>query len=412
MGQEEQSFGKKHFLHALSDQGAVSAGNFLAIALGAHFLPLEEQGKLIYAFSVYYGLVIFNVAAFFNSALLVRGERAGWACYQRLLLKWQLGFALSAAFLLALILALAGTALDWRLSWTESISLGAFYVIQQLADFYRRSGYIFAHIAGSALSSQMIFWIRLLAILLAQPATLVGFLWVFVLSAAFGMFALLIQAWRARRVACDKRHNQLLSQSHVFLSKWNVVNAPLAWSGLHLPILLIGAVSGKEAAAIVGSIRGITSFLNVLLELLETYIPTWLASKITPDGHLSRSPSIRLLAMGLAIWLAGFVLLLLAGEQIVLFLLGECYLSYAYILYIIWVANGLYFAGRVIGLHFRMTRDTRAQAIGSMGGILALLVALPLIQRDGIGGGAWSFAIIQAGVILTLVLYWVAKSRR
>lgn len=411
MGQQSGPV-RKHFFHALSDQGAISAGNFLTIALGAHFLTLEEQGKLVYTFGIYYGLVIFNVAAFFSSALLVRGERDRWACYQRLLLKWQAGFSLVSAVLVTAILAATGQYLDWQVSWIESLSLGIFYVVQQLADFYRRSGYIFDHIAESAISSQIVFWFRVLTIVLIHPTTLVGFLGVLIFTASLGAVAIMIRAWRIRGLTCDHQNNQLLTESHVFLSKWNVFNAPLTWGGLHLPILIVGAVSGKEAAAIVGSIRGIATFLNVLLELLETYIPVWLASKITREGDLSRNPTIRLLIIGLVIWLLGFAFLLAAGERIVLFLLGERYLAYFPILFVIWLANGFYFIGRVIGLHFRMTRDTLAQAIGSAGGMLALLFSLPLIQQNGVWGGAWSFAIVQAGVILTLVLYWAAKSRR
>ena len=407
----QSGIGRKPFFYALSDQGAVSAGNFLTIALGAHFLPLEEQGKLVYAFGIYYGLVIFNVAAFFSSALLVRGEREGWACYQNLLLKWQFGFSLVSAVLVTAILAATGRYLDWHVSWVELLLLGIFYVAQQLADFYRRSGYIFEYIAKSAISSQIVFGFRVLMIFLIHPTTLVGFLWVLILSASFGACAIMVREWRTRGPASSHR-DQEQTNSHFRLSKWNVLNAPLTWGGLHLPILLIGAISGKEAAAIVGSIRGITTFLNVLLELLETYIPTWLASKITREGYLSRNPSIRLLIVGLAIWLLGFVLLFATGERVVSYLLGERYLTYFPILLVIWLANGLYFIGRVIGLHFRMSRDTLAQAVGSAGGIVALLFSLPLVHQDGIWGGAWSFAIVQAGIILTLILYWAAKSRR
>lgn len=199
--------------------------------------------------------------------------------------------------------------------------------------------------------------------------------------------------------------------SHVHLSKWNVVNAPLAWGGLHLPLLMIGAFAGKEAAAIIGSIRGITTFMNVLLELLETYVPTWLASKIKKDGELPRAPSVRLLGVGGAIWIAGFIAFWFAGEWVLRLLLGERYASYNAVLLIIWGANGLYFIGRVISLHFRMSRDTLAQAIGSLGGVLALWAALPIILKNGVEGGAWSFAIVQGGVILTLFLYWAFRSR-
>jgi hypothetical protein len=323
-----------------------------------------------------------------------------------------LGFSVIAAVLVTATLAALGGPLDWAMSWTESLLLCAFYLLQQLSDFYRRCGYVFDQITESTVSSQIIFWLRLTALVLIHPSTLTGFLIVLILSASIGAVAALLRELRSSMLVCDKQKNRMLIKTHAALSKWGIINAPLTWGGLHLPILLVGVISGKEAAAIVGSVRGITTFLNILLELLETFIPTWLASKMTREDSLPLNASIRLLVIGGAIWLLGLALLFAAGGQIVLRLLGENYLPYKSMLLVIWLANGLYFTGRVIGLHYRMSRDTLAQTIGSAGGLVALLVALPAIQRSGEWGGAWSLVIVQLGVMFALALYWMTKSYR
>lgn len=405
--------GRAAFVYALADQGAVSAGNFLVIALGAHFLPIAEQGKLVYAFGIYYGLVVFNIAAFFTVPLLLRGERAQWDCYRRLLLRGQLIAAAVTALGIGILLARWGGQLQWPMSRSEFLLLGGFYFLQQLADFYRRSGYVFDVVLPATVTSQLIFWSRIGALVIVRPATLEGVLAILAASAAIGALAALLRERVPPASPCSRAQDAHWRRAHLRMSAWSLVNAPLAWGGLHLPILLVGALAGGKAAAILGSIRGITAFLNVLLELLETLVPTWLASRLTRDGTLPLSPALRLLAFGGTIWLVGLVVLAALGERIMVLTLGRAYQPYAAMLLVIWVANGLYFIGRVIGLHYRMTRDLRAQTIGSAGGILALLASLPLVARHGEWGGAFALAIAQAGVILMLGAYWLlARTRR
>ena len=52
----------------LFDQVIVSGGNFLTVALCAHYLPLNEQGKLTYVIACYMALLLFNVSAIFQGA--------------------------------------------------------------------------------------------------------------------------------------------------------------------------------------------------------------------------------------------------------------------------------------------------------------------------------------------------------
>lgn len=404
----EQASGLRSFAHALGDQGAVSAGNFLAIALGAHFLPLDEQAKLVYAFGIYYGLVILNTAAFFGSALQVRGDPVAWPDYERMLLRGQALSAFALAILVPGSLWVAGDLIGWRISPNEALLFGVFLLLQQFADFYRRSGYVFGRTGASVLSSQAVFWIRILGILIIRPDAFTGFLWIFVLSALAGSMGLLLGT-RQSRASQPEGHTQLYA--HVHLSKWNLVNAPLLWVGLHLPLFMIGALANKEAAAIVGSIRGLTTFMNVFLELLETYIPLWMVRRAAAEGRLSRRPALRLLEIGLVVWVFGLFGLWVAGEQLLFLMLGEAYVSYSIVLLIIWAANGLYFVGKVIALHFRTAHDTFAQVIGSLGGIAALATAVPLITHEGVTGGAWSFFVVQTGLVSALLVYGFARSR-
>ncbi len=403
--------GLAHLTYALADQGAVSAGNFLVIALGAHFLPLPEQGKLIYAFGIYYGLVLLNIAALFTVPLLIRGESGDWACYRQMLFDFQAGFAVLSAALLGCAILLFGGLLDWTLSAPQAGLIAGFYFLQQLADFFRRSAYLFDEIALASISSQFTFWARILALILFHPNTLTGFLLILTLTAAIGASAAIVQRFVQPGPKCAAEKQVERIKRHFALSRWSLLNAPLTWGGLHLPILLAGALAGKEAAAILGSVRGLTAFVNILLEMLETFVPAWLSTHPTREGRLPLSPSLRLLAVGCIIWTIGLIAFLALDKVLIAVTLGKHYLPFHSMLIVIWLANGLYFVGRVIGLHFRMAMDTRAQTIGSAGGIVALILALPLIRQYAEWGGAWALVIIQLGTMLALGLYSRAKMK-
>lgn len=394
---------RKHFLLSLVDQCAVSGANFLTIALGAAFLPIGEQGKLVYTYTAYIALVLFNVSAFFSTANIVRNEVDSDGRYRHLLLSAQMVSAPLSSLLLLLGLVVFQAALQWQVTLQETALLLAFLIFQQFADFYRRAGYVFERIGRSAVQSMWLYGIRIAAILYFRPESLSGFLLAMSLPALPLALRGLGELIRDRDDYKDA--NRDIARFHLGLSKWNVYGAPLRWAGLHLPILLVGALHSLEAAAILGTLRAITTFANVLLELLETFVPAWLSAKLQKGEKALRSGSLALLGIGVLLWLGGAAAIALFGEALVLNMLGTEYAEYTLILHIIWLGNGIYFAGRAVGLHYRMKQNSRLEFLGLGIGFGVLLPSIPLIPLYGAWGGAWCLNIVQIATLASLLVY-------
>jgi O-antigen/teichoic acid export membrane protein len=393
----------RDFAYSLIDQAAISGTNFLMIALGAHYLDLGDQGKLVYVYTGYVGLVLLNVSAYFSVANIVCAETESPVAYRSALVTAQVISSVLSALVVVAGFLLFQKALGWELSPAETALLTAFLVSQQYCDHSRREGYVFREIRRSAYQSLWINGTRLVLLILIQPGTLTVFLGVLLLSSLPIALRLLCVCLTNSRVVDTVSQKNMLRQ-HFQLAKWNLLGAPLRWFGLHLPILLVGALHSVEAAAILGSIRALTTFVNVLFEMLETFVPAWLAGKREGGEAALKTGSLRLLFIGLFIWLAGLLVFLWLGQAIVDLLLGTSYAQYADMLLILWGGNGVYFIGRVMTLHFRMKKNTRIEFISLSLGIVALVVAIPLIIHFGAWGGAWSLLIIQLATLAGMLM--------
>ena len=181
-----------HKVGSLADQTLVSGGNFLALVICAHSLPLAEQGNFTYVFASYIALLLLNVAGIFQGAA-VRAPTREHRAYKTTLARMQL----LQAFLLALLVVCAwlsaGGILGWQITNTEAWLFFAFLVLQQLADFDRRIAYIFSSTKRALFSSAMLYPIRIIGLLTIQPETVSQVLAILVLSsiipAAFTVFA-------------------------------------------------------------------------------------------------------------------------------------------------------------------------------------------------------------------------------
>lgn len=388
-----------HFILSLVDQCAVSGGNFLTIALGAALLPMDEQGKLISIYTVYIALVLFNVSVFFSAANIVRDNVESSTQYRHVLLSAQIGSAPLALAVVFIGLMTFQGALRWYITASEMAFLSGFLIFQQIADFHRRAGYVFDLVGRAALQSVLLYGARIAAILYLRPETVSGFLFAMALPAfplaLYGVIRCLLD--RGKLVGADGSRD--IARLHLSLSKWNIYGAPLRWAGLHLPILFVGALHSLEAAAILGTLRAITTFANVLLELLETSVPAWLSGKRQQGQQALLSGSLALLGVGSLIWAAGMAAMALMGETVIRNMLDAEYAAYTPVLYVIWAGNGIYFVGRTVGLHYRMQQNSKLEFLGLAMGACALLLSVPLIPLYGVWGGAWSLVIVQVATL-------------
>ena len=62
------------------------------------------------------------------------------------------------------------------------------------------------------------------------------------------------------------------AKEHLSYSRLFIAGTPLVWLWAYIPIFMLGIMHGKEQAALLGSIRGISNMANVLMEQIETKV--------------------------------------------------------------------------------------------------------------------------------------------
>lgn len=392
-----------HKVSSLADQVLVSGGNFLAIAICAHALPLAEQGKFTYVFASYIALLLLNVAGIFQGAA-VRAPTREHRTYKITLARMQLLQAFLLALLVVCLWLGAGGIFGWQATNTEAWLLFAFLVLQQLADFDRRIAYIFSSTKRAIFSSAMLYPARILGLLIIQPETVSQVLMILMLStiipATFTVFA-----------ACSRIHGNIQSwieaaREHFVYSKLFIAGAPLGWLWAYIPIFMLGIMHGKEQAALLGSIRGIANVANILMEQIETKVVADWARMHHGNGLLAFEAAVsRLLRIGTIIWLAGMVIASIFGREIVDLLLGSLYTPHWNLLVIGWIGYGIYFVARIFGIKHRTLGANQIEFKGNVFGVVAAILAgFAIIPALGAAGAAWVYVIIAATMLTSQLL--------
>lgn len=388
---------------SLADQTLVSGGNFLTIAICAHALPLAEQGKFIYVFASYMALLLMNVAGIFQGAA-VRAPAQRRDSYQISLARMQL----LQATLLSLLVCAAwfGTGHDfgWQATVTEAALLFAFLVVQQLADFDRRTAYIFSGIRRAAFSSAALYPLRIIGLSVISPDTVTQVLVMLIVSALIPAALTLIAASRSRTNSALPWI--ITAKEHLIYSRLFIAGAPLGWLWTYLPIFMLGTMHGKEQAALLASIRGISNMANVFMEQIETKVAVdWARVQYGEGAHILEVEVSRLLKIGVIFWLTGMAIILMFGRAIVNFVLGGLYSPHWALLAIGWIGYGVYFVGRIFGIKHRTLGANQIEFIGNLCGVLAALVAgFVMIPALGTVGAAWVYVIIAAAIFISQML--------
>lgn len=384
-------------LGSLADQVLVSGGNFLTIAICAHSLSLSEQGKFTYIFASYMALLLLNVAGIFQGAA-VRAP-AQDSTYQSSLAKLQVLQALLLSFLAASAWLGGGGVFGWKATITEAALLFAFLTVQQLADFDRRAAYIFSGTRRALYSSAALYPLRLIGLLVINPETVTQVLWVLVLSALLPAIPACIAVGRYKSADTASWSNR--AKKHLMYSRLFILGAPLAWLWSYIPIFLLGTMHGKEQAALLASIRGISNIANVLMEQLETkVVADWARMCHGGDESHLKSATIKLLRVGMTFWACGLLLTVLLGKEIVTLVLGNLYADHWNLLVIGWLAYGAYFLARVSGIRQRAMGLAHLEFTGNLSGVLAAVAgSLALIPAYGASGAGWVFVIISIAIL-------------
>ncbi len=397
---------QRNLFLSLIDQIAVSGGNFLTIALGAHFLPIAEQGKLAYCLSAYMATVLVNVAAVFAVAPVDKHETVALVCYRLWLFRLQVLLAAAGTASILVFMWLLGARIGWEISLSEAGMLALFLLVQQFADFKRRSAYIFDGAGEACRASLWTYGLRVGLLIAFRPASIIEVLAILACGAVISVLVLASDYVRFARATCESNEQRNIMQLHQRLSFWSSLNAPLSWVCFFLPIFALGAIESEKAAAILASIRSIGNAANVALELLETIIPAWFAAAAARYGAADlKNASIRVLLVGTGLWLLGLLVILALGNPLIEWLLGSAYASHRNVLLVSWVGSGIHFVSRVVGLHHRSSKNTKVEFIGTIGGLLGLMPAIPIVDNYGIIGAAWAYVTVPVGIVVAQYIY-------
>jgi O-antigen/teichoic acid export membrane protein len=385
-------------LGSLADQVLVSGGNFLTIAICAHAMPLPEQGKFTYIFASYMALLLLNVAGIFQGAA-VRAPVQERGPYQISLARLQLLQAVFLSLLVCTAWFLAGNVFGWQATAVEAGLLFAFLVVQQLADFDRRAAYIFSGTRRAVNSSAVLYPPRIIGLLVIRPDTVSQALLVLIISAFIPAVLTLLTTGRSRAESAQSWIKT--AKEHLTYSRLFIVGAPLGWLWSYIPLFMLGVMHGKEQAALLGSIRGISNVANVLMEQIETkVVADWARIHHGVGGPSLEAAVSRLLKIGVIFWSIGMVLTLVLGQEIVTLVLGVRYAAHWNLLVIGWVGYGIYFLARVTGIKHRTLGANQIEFAGNVFAVVvALLSGWLLIPVLSAAGAAWVYVAIAAAML-------------
>jgi O-antigen/teichoic acid export membrane protein len=383
------------------DQTLVSGGNFLTVAICAHFLPLEEQGKFIYVFSSYIGLVLLNVSGIFQGAAVLAPSKD--QTYEPALARFQVYSALLMALFVGLIWRLVGPSLGWDISAYDAGLIITFLFFQQLTDFTRRSSYIFSTDQSALLSSLLTYPARLLALYLIVPSSVDVVLIILIASSCIPTGVAIRKANQSKLIL--SKWTELVLE-HLNYSKLFIAGSVLSWLWAYAPVFILGMLQGKAAAALLASIRGISSMANIFIEQLETKAVADWSRQFHREGTKSVQSSIdRLNKIAFVFWALVMGIIYSFHESIVAIILGDQYLPYASVLMIAWIGYGAFYVARIYGIQHRTFGDNRIEFIAGIFGLLSAAIGsyllIPLFQVEG---AAWVYALIAITMLCIQVV--------
>ena len=387
---------------SLGDQALVSGGNFLTIAICAHTLPLSEQGKFTYVFASYMALLLLNVAGIFQGAA-VRAP-AQDSSYRISMARLQLLQATLLSLLISTMWFGFGNVFSWQATATEAGLLFVFLILQQLADFDRRSAYIFSETRRALSSSALLYPLRIIGLLVIRPETVSQVLTVLIVSAIIPAAITICTSAKNRHEAAQSW--MVAIKDHLKYSRLFIAGAPLGWLWAYIPVFLLGILHGKEQAALLASIRGISNVANVMMEQIETkVVADWARVHHGSGTHAMKSAVTRLLKIGMVFWLSGMTIVVVLGREIVTLVLGSLYAPHWTLLVIGWGGYGVYFLARVSGIKHRTLGANHVEFIGNLSGVLAALLAgFVLIFPFKATGAAWVYVIIAVVMLISQML--------
>lgn len=366
--------------------------------MGAQYLPGQEQGKLALVFSCYFGLLIWNMASLFQWAAIRAPQVDDRPSYHTDLSRISvLFFGVSTAIILALLTAFAPLS-DWEPTGHELFAIAIFIGLQQMADFDRRSAYIFLTSQRAAWSSGGVYLTRIVAIFALKPDTAMMMFYILG-STSLGPGLLTI----FRTLCQTGRTVSSALAEHLKGTRWLMSASPFVWLWSYAPVFVLSALSSIELAGVFVTIRSLTNMTNVVTGTLETaFFARAGRMAIKEQDRLLRELT-RIRNIGLCVWILIFTALVAFGSQLLEVTFG--YSRYKELLLVLWCAQGLSFLFRLHAVAAQTLVHTAViPATYIAATVIVSVVCYPLIAHFGLAGAATTHLMGAATLYISVLL--------
>jgi len=277
--------------------------------------------------------------------------------------------AIIAIFILQYTAAMA----EWDVSRLESMLIFVCFLSFLNLDFYRRAQYILGNTKGSGLVSLKVFIVRICIIFAYQPQSFLEFLVVITIS------ILVVYITKINWFFEISKFNKAFVAQHLLLSKWSIANSLMLWVVMHGLVVFTGYYLEGTLMAVLITLRSISNIFNVLLELLETYLPMKLIG-----FKLSQVEGVKLIAnvatFGLVISFLIGGLIYTYAEELLFMILGDQYSRYWFLLLYLWIGNTMFFLTRLYGVSFRVLINPILELKATFIGFVVLCFCVVLVD--------------------------------
>jgi O-antigen/teichoic acid export membrane protein len=381
---------------SLLDQILVSGGNIFTVAVCAHLLGVAEQGKLGYIVAAQMATVVLNMAALFHWASVEAPRRGDMQCYKQELIVLQFIYATSFSVVITCIINVLTAYADWNMTLADLTMVFIFLVIQQLADFDRRSSYTFSFSLPwrATFSSSLVYVPRIMLILVFRPTEVAEVLYILTVTAVIPALLALISLPPVLQIG----HALTILRQQLSEAGWMILVGPLMWIWSYIPVFILGAVSGLKAVGIFVTVRSASSIANVAMELIETQISATAGRLHEAD----RTGLERLLtatrSIGMVFWAMGCLGIAVVGSNLLTICFGKAYEGYVDLLIIFWISNGIAFLFKLDSVLLRTAQNSRVIAFSYLSSIVGMFLVLNPLTRSLASMGA-ALAVLLGSII-------------
>lgn len=408
----------RHLNWAMSDQGMVSAVNFLTAILLARYLGPENFGRFTLAWLAVEFIQSAQQSLVISPMLSIgpKKEPDQRAHYFGSVVSAQFIFTVvSLALLVAIIFGINVVKPDWGLLGLL-LPLTCVSLVSQAQNFARR--YLFSCRRGEA--AMVIDLVRyggqiviLWPLLLFVTMSVADSIWVIActstVSALIGGFMLERLSWRRDVFGETVRQ-------HLAFGKWLISSELCRWGAGNLFVIASGALLGPTAVGVIRAAQNLVGLCHILLLGLENVIPAQAAREYAVDGGAALLRLLEQLVLWGTLAIGGILLVVSVAPEFWLHLVyGEKYVGYGYLVQ--WWAAIYFFSFFILTPVYGLRAIEKTKGIFVAQLLAALFTAIavyPLISHLGITGvmvGNIAVVAIQLTVLFRIFFHHVPYRR-